>query len=60
MFEAITQRYIFLINSLSEDEKALSYFHPVRQILLDQRQATAMSAWHVMHHLAHIKLAIAG
>ncbi|REA58516.1 hypothetical protein DSL64_20740 [Dyadobacter luteus] len=58
MFESITKRYVILINSLSEDEKALTYFHPVRQILLDQRQATAMSAWHVWHHLAHIRLAI--
>lgn len=59
MFESITRRYVLLINSLSEDQKALSYFHPVRQIQLDQRQATAMSAWHVRHHLAHIQLAIA-
>ncbi|GAB3961538.1 bacillithiol transferase BstA [Spirosoma harenae] len=58
MFEAITRRYIWLAKSLTEEQLAITYFHTVRQLTFTQAQALAMSAWHVQHHLAHIKLAL--
>ncbi|MCD0487477.1 DinB family protein [Pedobacter sp. MC2016-14] len=58
MLEGITKRYIYLIRSLSERELALSYYHPVRAFDINQKQAIAMSAWHLSHHLAHVKLAL--
>ena len=58
MFESIHHRYAFLAKNLSEEQLSISYFHPVRKIQLDQRQAIAMSAWHAQHHLAHIRLAL--
>ncbi|AUD03248.1 DinB family protein [Spirosoma pollinicola] len=59
MFEGVHRRYAYLAKSLTPPMLAISYFHPTRQIQINQAQALAMSAWHVQHHLAHIKLALA-
>ena len=58
LFEAVTKRFLFLASSLSDDQLNIAYYHPVRKIMLDQRQALSMSAWHVKHHLEHIKIAL--
>jgi hypothetical protein len=58
MFEGVTKRFVFLAKSLSEQQKETSYYHPVRKIMLNQKQAISMSAWHVRHHLEHIKIAL--
>jgi hypothetical protein len=58
MLEGINRRYVRLAKSLDETQLAIQYYHPVRQIWINQAQALAMSAWHVQHHLAHIKLAL--
>lgn len=58
MFDAIHQRYAALAWTLDEKQLSVSYFHPVRKIWITQKQALAMSAWHVQHHLAHIRLAL--
>jgi hypothetical protein len=59
-FDSISRRYVYLMKSLKEEQLAIKYFHPVRQIWFNQAQAIAISAWHVQHHLAHIKLALSG
>ena len=59
LFEGVHRRYVYLAKSLNDTQLAIRYFHPVRQIWFTQAQALAMSAWHVQHHLAHIKLALA-
>ena len=59
MFESIAKRHVFLIRSLDESQLARTYFHPLRKISLNQKQAVAMSAWHVQHHLEHIRIALA-
>lgn len=58
LFEGATQRYVRLGKSLTDDQLAIRYYHPVRQRSYTQAQALAMSAWHVQHHLAHIRLAL--
>ncbi len=58
MFDAIHQRYASLAGTLSEEQLAVSYYHPVRNIWISQKHGLAMSAWHVQHHLAHIRLAL--
>lgn len=58
MFEAITKRFIYLMRSLDEQQQEISYYHPIRKTMLTQKQAIAMSAWHVRHHLEHIKIAL--
>lgn len=59
LFEHLAKRFVFLAKSLTEEQLNISYYHPVRKITLDQRQAISMSAWHVRHHLEHIKIALA-
>ncbi|WP_256010452.1 DinB family protein [Desertivirga xinjiangensis] len=58
MLEALTKRYVLLIQSLKDSDLKIEYFHPVRKFTVNQAQAIAMSAWHLKHHLAHIKLAV--
>ncbi|GAB3659921.1 bacillithiol transferase BstA [Echinicola sediminis] len=58
MFEGINKRYVFLLRSLDDAKLQIEYFHPVRKYTITQAQAIAMSAWHVDHHLAHIKIAL--
>jgi uncharacterized damage-inducible protein DinB len=60
MMESITKRFVVLIRSLDETQQQIAYYHPVRKIMLNQNQAIAMNAWHVRHHLEHIKLALKG
>jgi len=60
IFKGITNRYTLLAQSLTEDQANIGYFHPIRQITLNQKQALAMSAWHVEHHLKHVGLALGG
>ncbi|UCS93870.1 DinB family protein [Echinicola marina] len=58
MFEGINKRYVFLLRSLDDATLKIQYYHPVRKFTINQAQAIAMSAWHVDHHLAHIKIAL--
>lgn len=60
MFDAITKRFVFLILSLSPQQLEIAYYHPVRKTMLNQKQAIAMSAWHVRHHFEHVKIALKG
>ena len=60
MFESIAKRFVLLIKSLDERQLEIAYYHPIRKTTLNQRQAIAMSAWHVKHHLAHIQIALGG
>jgi hypothetical protein len=58
MFQSIVNRHLILMRSMTEEQQAISYYHPVRKITLNQKQAIAMSAWHVRHHLEHLKIAL--
>lgn len=58
MFDAITRRFVHLMKSLDERQHEISYYHPVRKMTLNQKQAIAMTAWHVKHHLEHIRIAL--
>lgn len=58
MMESITKRYVHLIRSLDATQQQIAYYHPIRKIMLNQMQAIAMTAWHVQHHLEHIKIAL--
>jgi len=58
MFEAITKRYVYLMRSLTEEQQRITYYHAVRKATFNQKQASAMSAWHVRHHLEHIRIAL--
>jgi uncharacterized damage-inducible protein DinB len=57
MFESIAKRFVLLIRSLTPRQQEIAYYHPVRKTMLNQKQAVAMSAWHVKHHYEHLKIA---
>jgi hypothetical protein len=57
MFDGITKRFVHLMKSLDGSQKEVAYYHPVRKMMLNQKQAISMSAWHVRHHLEHIRIA---
>lgn len=58
IFEGTHERYAYLAGSLTDDQLAIRYYHPLRNLWINQKQALAMSVWHVRHHLAHINLAL--
>ena len=58
MLESVTKRFAFLIRSLDQKQQEVAYYHPIRKIMLNQKQAVSMTAWHVKHHLEHIKIAL--
>lgn len=58
MLHGVHYRYALFAQSLDEKQLAVAYFHPLRKIYINQKQALAMSVWHAQHHLAHIKLAM--
>jgi len=60
MMDALTKRFVFLMQSLDETQKEIAYYHPIRKIMLNQKQAIAMAAWHVRHHLGHLEIALRG
>lgn len=58
MIEGITKRFVYLMRSLDQKQHEIAYYHPVRKTMLNQKQAIAMTAWHVKHHLEHIRIAL--
>lgn len=58
MLESITKRFSILMRALDETQQQIAYYHPIRKMMLNQQQAIAMTAWHVKHHLEHIKIAL--
>jgi hypothetical protein len=58
ILESITNRYVHLSKSLDDKQLEIAYYHPVRKIMLNQKQAISMNAWHVRHHIEHIKIAL--
>jgi hypothetical protein len=58
MFESIGNRYVYLAQNLTQEQLDMAYFHPARKIWLNQRHALAMTAWHVEHHFAHLRIAL--
>lgn len=58
MLESITKRYVQLMRSLDNMQQQIAYYHPIRKVMLNQKQAIAMTAWHLQHHLEHIRLAL--
>jgi hypothetical protein len=58
MFEGITKRFVRLMRSLTGSQLEIEYYHPVRKYTLNQKNAIAMTAWHVRHHLEHLRIAL--
>jgi hypothetical protein len=54
MIEGIHERWVILLNNLTEEELGKIFIHPAqgRKFRLDEN--TGLYAWHCNHHLAHI------
>jgi hypothetical protein len=54
LLEALHERWMNLIRSLSEADFQRTYFHPEQQKAFSLAAATGTYSWHGRHHLAHI------
>lgn len=57
-FEGTIKRYVFLARTLTEEQLSISYYHSARQVWFTQKDALAMSHWHIYHHLGHLNWAL--
>ena len=59
LMEALHQRWVVLLKSLTPEQLSRTFIHPEsgRTIRLDE--LISLYAWHGQHHLEHIKLALA-
>jgi hypothetical protein len=57
-FEGTVKRYVFLARTLTEAQLSISYYHSARQVWFTQKDALAISNWHIHHHLGHLKWAL--
>jgi hypothetical protein len=58
MMAGLNQRFIYFLQHLTAADLQHSFYHPVRQIQVNLKQAIFMAGWHGFHHLAHIDLAL--
>jgi hypothetical protein len=54
LLEALHQRWVTLLRSLSDEQFRRAYLHPEQDRLVSVAEATGSYAWHGRHHLAHI------
>ncbi|MBE9460860.1 DinB family protein [Dyadobacter subterraneus] len=57
-FEGTLKRYVFLARTLTEEQLSISYYHSARQVWFTQKDALAISHWHIYHHLGHLNWAL--
>lgn len=60
LLESVVKKYLYLARTLNEAQRMKSNFHPVRGYTINADQIVAMSAWHLLHHLKHIEIALEG
>jgi hypothetical protein len=58
MLEGINKRFVYLLKGMDEEMFHKGYYHPVRQLHFDLKQAVHMAVWHLEHHQAHIEIAL--
>jgi hypothetical protein len=60
LLQGLHRRWVFLLNRLTPEQWARTFFHPQQDRTYTLGQALALYAWHGQHHLAHIQLALGG
>jgi hypothetical protein len=58
MIEGIHFRWVELMNALTDEQWSRIFFHPGYQKTYTLKAALGSYAWHGLHHLGHIKLAL--
>lgn len=56
--KALHHRWVYLLQSLSEEDWQKTYFHPTRGIHYRLDRVLGLYAWHGLHHLAHLNLIV--
>jgi uncharacterized damage-inducible protein DinB len=57
ILDGLHQRWITLLNSLTEEELERQFRHPETDELISLKTNIGVYAWHCEHHLAHVKIA---
>lgn len=58
IIDGVHARWVFLLNTLSEETLEKTFYHPESKKIVSIKENTGIYAWHCLHHLAHIQLAI--
>lgn len=56
LLDALHQRWVFLLESLSEEDFNRGFIHPEMNQKITLNEALALYAWHSQHHLGHITM----
>jgi hypothetical protein len=56
VLKSLHAKWVILLSSLSDDQLARTFVHPVTKRQISIRELMALYAWHGEHHLAHLRL----
>jgi hypothetical protein len=59
LIEATHQKWVYLLNTLSNDDLQKKYFHPEYKREFKLEELLALYAWHGQHHAEHLKIIVA-
>jgi hypothetical protein len=54
LLDGVHKRWMIFLDSLSEEQFKLCFFHPESKRKISLEQTLALYSWHSRHHLAHI------
>jgi len=57
LLEALHERWVFILKSLSEDALNKEFIHPEQAERISLKENILIYSWHCRHHLAHIRQA---
>jgi hypothetical protein len=60
LLKALHKKWVDFMEALTEKDLKKGYYHPATKRTVLLPEAIALYAWHVEHHLAHIRLVVGG
>lgn len=57
LLEALHERWVFILKSLSDDDLNREFIHPEQSEKISLKENILIYSWHCQHHLAHIRQA---
>ena len=57
LLEALHERWVFILKSLSDDDLNKEFIHPEQSETISLKENILIYSWHCQHHLAHIRQA---
>lgn len=57
LLEALHERWVFILKSLSEEDLNKEFIHPEQSEKISLKENILIYSWHCQHHLAHISQA---